>query len=68
MAARVLKFNPSKTEYISFDSVEQRKVLSALFSIDIHGNKHSDVEKVPNLGVIFGAGFSFQNNPGKCVT
>ena len=62
MAASKLKLNPSKTEFILFGSADQRKLLSALFPIDILGNKLSPVEKVRNLGVMFDAGFSFQSH------
>ena len=62
MAASKLKLNPSKTEFILFGLADQRKLLSALFPIDILGNKLSPVEKVRNLGVIFDAGFSCQSH------
>ena len=60
MAASKLKLNPSKTEFVLFGSVEQRKLLSALFPIDKLGNKLYPVEKVHNLVISFEAGFSFQ--------
>ena len=61
-AASKFKRNPSNTEFILFGSAEQRKLLSALFPIDILGNKLSSVEKVWNLGTMFDAGYSFQSH------
>ena len=62
MAASKLKLNPSKTEFILIGSANQRKLLSALFPINILGNKLSPVENVCNLGVMSNAGFSFPSH------
>ena len=59
MSSRMLKLNHDKTEFIIFGSHAQLKKLDPYLSVRIFGNFMQPAVVVKNLGVCFGANFSF---------
>ena len=59
MNSKKLKLNPSKTEFMVFSAVANRKKLERLLPTHILGERFEAAESVQNLGVIFDCAFSF---------
>ena len=62
MSLSKLKLNPEKTEFIVFGSKAQCQKISSNFPVSILGSLLHPVDSVRNLGVWFGAEFSFSEH------
>ena len=63
----ITSFNPGKTEFIVFGSMDKFKWLKDSFPVNILGNCLSPKDAVRNLGVLFDSKFSFTNHVNSVI-